>query len=89
MAVKIRPIGERIVVKPLEAVTKTPSGLYIPETAKEKPNQGEVLAVGKLEDVEIKVGDKVLYDKYAGTKVEFDDEEYIILEKNQILAVVE
>lgn len=88
MKTKIRPVGERVVVKPIEAVEKTPSGIYIPETAKEKPSEGEVIAIGKLEDVEIKVGDKILYSKYAGTKYEIDGEEYLILEKNDILAVL-
>ena len=88
METKIRPVGERVIVKPIEAVSKTPSGLYIPETAKEKPNEGEVIAMGKLEDVELKIGDKILYGKYAGTKIELDGEEYLILEKNDILAVL-
>jgi chaperonin GroES len=84
----IKPIGERVVVKPSETEEKTVSGIYIPDSAKEKQNSGEIVAVGKIEDEEIKVGDKVLYSKYAGTEVEFDGDKYIILEKNDILAVI-
>ena len=84
----IKPIGERVVVKPSETEEKTVSGIYLPDSAKEKQNSGEIIAVGKIEDEEIKVGDKVIYSKYAGTEIEFDGEKYIILEKNDILAVI-
>lgn len=88
MAMNIRPIGERVVVKPLDSETKTASGIYIPDSAKEKPNTGEVVAVSTSEDLEVKVGEKVLYSKYGGTKVELEGTEYLILEKNEILAVI-
>ncbi len=88
MAINIRPLGERVVVKPLETESKTTSGIYIPESAKEKPIQGEVVAVSKNEEIEVKVGEKVLYSKFAGTKVEIEGIEYLILEKNDILAVI-
>ena len=88
MAINIRPIGERIVVKSLETETKTASGIYIPDSAKEKPNTAEVIAVSKTEEVDVKVGETVLYAKFAGTKVELEGIEYLILEKNEILAVI-
>ncbi len=84
----IKPIGERVVVKPSETEEKTVSGIYLPDSAKEKQNSGEIIAVGKIEDEEIKVGDKVIYSKYAGTEIEFDGEKYVILEKNDVLAVI-
>jgi len=94
---KIRPLGDRIVVEPLEAEEKTKGGIILPDTAKEKPQEGKVVAVGKGkvgEDgkpvpMEIKVGDKVLYGKYSGTEITIDDKEYIILKEEDILAVVE
>lgn len=88
MAINIKPIGERLVVKQTVSETKTNSGIYIPDSAKEKQNSGEVVAVGKIEDNEIKVGDRVLYSKFAGTEVELDGEKLIILEKNDVLAVI-
>ncbi len=88
MQINIKPIGERVVIKPSESETKTASGIYIPDSAKEKQNTGEVVAVGKLENEEIKVGDNVLYGKFAGTEVELEGEKYIILEKNDVLAVI-
>ncbi len=94
---KIRPLGDRIVVEPLEAEEKTKGGIILPDTAKEKPQEGKVVAVGKGkvgEDgkpvaMEVKVGDKVLYGKYSGTEITIDDKEYIILKEEDILAVVE
>lgn len=94
---KIRPLGDRIVVEPLEAEEKTKGGIILPDTAKEKPQKGKVVAVGKGrvdEDgktipMEVKVGDKVLYGKYAGTEITLDDKEYIILREEDILAIVE
>ncbi len=88
MAKNIKPIGERIIIKPQEIETKTSSGIFIPESAKEKQNTGEVIAVGKLEDNEIKVGDNILYSKNAGTEISLNEEKLIILEKNDILAVI-
>jgi len=94
---KIRPLGDRIVVEPLEAEEKTKGGIILPDTAKEKPQEGKVVAVGKgkvgedgkLVSMEVKVGDKVLYGKYSGTEITIDDKEYIILKEEDILAVVE
>ena len=92
----IRPLGERIIVKPAPSEEKTAGGLYIPETAKEKPQKGEVIAVGpghKSEDgeylpMEVKVGDKVLYGKYSGTELKLDGEVYLIIKESDILAVL-
>jgi len=94
---KIRPLGDRVVVKPFAQEEKTKSGIVIPDTAaKEKPQQGEVLAVGPgrtLENgqkvpLEVKVGDKVIFSKYAGTEVKLDDEEVLILNERDIHAVI-
>lgn len=93
----IRPLGDRVVVKPLAQEEKTKSGIVIPDTAaKEKPQQGEVLAVGPgrtLENgqkvpLEVKVGDKVIFSKYAGTEVKLEDEEVLILNERDIHAVI-
>ncbi|NLM43915.1 MAG: co-chaperone GroES [Clostridiales bacterium] len=92
----IKPLGDRVVVKVLEQEETTKSGIVLPGTAKEKPMQGEVLAVGSGELVdgkkiplELKVGDKVIYSKYAGTEVKIDGEEYLILRQNDVLAIIE
>ena len=95
-ASKIQPLADRVVVKALEDSEQMRGGLYIPDTAKEKPSQGEVVAVGpgKLSDegtrvaLDVKVGDKVLYGKYSGTDVTLDGEEFLILRESDILAVV-
>ena len=87
----IKPLADRVVVEPKEAETKTASGLYIPDTAKEKPQQGTVIAVGpgtKDVEMEVKVGDVVLYGKYAGTEVSFEDKKYLIMKQSEILAVI-
>ncbi|NLY73722.1 MAG: co-chaperone GroES [Firmicutes bacterium] len=93
---KITPLGERIVIKVLESEERTKSGILIPDTAKEKPQMGEVIAVGSgrvLENgqkiaLELKVGDKVLFAKYAGTEVKLDGEEYMVLKESDVLAIV-
>ena len=88
----IRPLADRVVLEPKEAETKTASGLYIPDTAKEKPQQGKVVACGpgkKDEPMEVKVGDEVLYGKYAGTEIEFDGTKYMMMRQSDVLAVVE
>ncbi len=95
-ATQIRPLADRIVVKPLEETEQMKGGLYIPDTAKEKPQQGEVVAVGpgKLSDdgkrlePEVKEGDRVLYGKYSGTEVTLGDEAYLILRESDVLAVI-
>lgn len=92
----IKPLGQRVVIKKLEAEEKTKSGIVLTGSAKEKPQEAEVVAVGpgavvdgqKIE-MEVKVGDKVLYSKYAGTEVKIEDGEYIILKQEDILAIVE
>ena len=87
----IKPLADRVVVEPKEAETKTASGLYIPDTAKEKPQQGTVIAVGpgtKDVEMEVKVGDVVLYGKYSGTEVSFEDKKYLIMKQSDILAII-
>ena len=97
MSVNIKPLEDRIVVKPLDAEQTTASGLVIPDTAKEKPQEGEVIAVGPgrfNEDgderipMDITVGDKVIYSKYGGTEVKYSGEEYLILSGRDVLAIV-
>jgi chaperonin GroES len=94
--VAIKPLEDRIVVQASEAETTTASGLVIPDTAKEKPQEGTVLAVGpgRFEDgnrvpLDVKVGDKVLYSKYGGTEVKYNGEEYLVLSARDVLAVLE
>ena len=95
-ASRIKPLADRVVVKALEEAEQMRGGLYIPDTAKEKPSQGEVVAVGpgKISDegtrldMDVKAGDKVLYGKYSGTDVTLDGEEYLILRESDILAIV-
>ena len=92
----IKPLGDRSVVKVLEKQETTKSGIVLPEAAKEKPQEGEVLAVGSGEliegkrvPLEVKVGDRVIYSKYAGTEIKMDDEEYLILKQSDVLAIIE
>jgi chaperonin GroES len=95
--VVLKPLEDRIVVKPLEAEQVTASGLVIPDTAKEKPQEGEVLAVGpgRVDDsgkripLDVSVGDKVLYSKYGGTEVKYSGEEYLVLSARDVLAIIE
>ena len=87
----IKPLADRVVIEPKEAEAKTASGLYIPDTAKEKPQQGVVAAAGpgkKDEVMEVKVGDVVLYGKYAGTEVTVDGKKYLIVRQSDILAIL-
>ncbi len=93
---KLSPLGDRVVLKQLEAEETTKSGIVLPGGSKEKPQQAEVIAVGpggmvdgKEVAMQVKVGQSVIYSKYAGTEVKLDDEEYIIVKQNDILAVVE
>jgi chaperonin GroES len=96
VSVNIKPLEDRLVVKPLEAEQTTASGLVIPDTAKEKPQEGEVVAVGpgRFDDngnrvpLDVSVGDKVIYSKYGGTEVKYSGEEYLILSARDVLAVV-
>jgi len=94
MAAKLQPLGDRVLVKPTEKEEKTKSGIYLPDTAKEKPQEGEVIAVGpgkydetgKRIPMDLKVGDKVIYAKYGGTEIKVDDVELMILRESDILA---
>ena len=92
----IKPLGDRVVIKRLEAEETTKSGIIVTGTAKERPQEAEVVAVGpgaivdgKRTEMEVKIGDKVLYSKYAGTEVKVDGQEYTILKQEDILAIVE
>ncbi len=94
MAVKLQPLADRVVVKPIEREEVTKGGIVLPDTAKEKPQEGEVIAVGpgRLSDdgkriaTDVKVGDRIIYSKYGGTEIKIDDEELIILRESDILA---
>ena len=94
MAAKLQPLADRVLVKPTEKEEKTKSGIYLPDTAKEKPQEGEIMAVGpgKMTDegtripMDLKVGDRVIYAKYGGTEIKVDDEELMILRESDILA---
>ncbi len=94
---KIRPLQDRLIVERLEGEEKTSSGLYIPESAKEKPQRGKVIAAGKgrvredgsVQPVDCKVGDHILFGKYAGTEIKIDNTEYLILKEDDVLGVIE
>ena len=97
MAAKVRPLGDKILLKRLEAESKTKSGIVLPETAKEKPKRGTVIAVGdgKLLDsgerakFQVKKGDEVIFASYAGTEIKIENEEYLVLSEDEVLAVIE
>lgn len=96
MSVSIKPLDDRIVIKQVEAEQTTASGLVIPDTAKEKPQEGEVVAVGpgrmsgdKRIPLDVSVGDRVLYSKYGGTEVKYGAEEYLVLSVKDVLAIIE
>ena len=97
MAITIKPLEDRIVIRQVDSEEKTASGLYIPDAAKEKPQEGEVLAVGpgRIDDngnrvpVDVKVGDHVIFSRYGGTEVKYDGEELQILSARDVLAIVE
>ena len=94
---KLKPLGDRIVVKVLEREEKTKGGLFLPDTAKEKPTEGEVVAVGtgkildngQKQPVEVKVGDRIIFSKYAGTEVKVDGEDLVIFSERDVLAIIE
>ena len=91
MALNIKPLSDRVLIEPVAAETKTASGIFIPDTAKEKPLKGTVVAVGngkKDEPMELKVGDNVLYGKYAGTEINVEGKDYLIMRQSDILAVL-
>ena len=93
---KVKPVGDKILVEILEAEEKTKGGIILPDTAQEKPMEGEIVAVGagKIADdgkkiiMELKVGDKVLYGKYSGSEIKVDDQEYLIMRENDIYAII-
>ena len=92
----LKPLGDRVVIRVLEQEEKTASGIFLPDTAKEKPSQGEVVAVGpgKVQDdgkrvaLDVKVGDKIIFSKYAGTEVKFEVTKYLIVSERDILAII-
>ncbi len=89
--VNIKPLADRVLVEPMEAETTTASGIIIPDTAKEKPQKGKVVAVGpgkKDEPITVKVGDTVLYGKYAGTELKLDGKDYLMMRESDILAII-
>lgn len=94
---KVRPLGDRVLVKPLEVEEKKKGGIIIPDTAKEKPQEGKVIAVGKgkiteegkILPLDVKVGDKILFGKYSGNEIKIDDEDYLIVKEEDILGIIE
>ena len=87
----IKPLADRVLVEPKEAETKTASGLFIPDSAQEKPLQGKIVATGngkKDEPMELKAGDEVLYGKYAGTEINYEGKKYLIMKQSDILAII-
>jgi len=94
---KVKPLADRVLVKPLEADEKTKGGIILPDTAKEKPQEGTIIAVGKgkvteegkVRPSEVKVGDRILYGKYSGTAIKIEEEEHLIIREEDILAIVE
>ncbi len=85
---QIEPLGDRVLVKVIEEASRTASGILLPETAKEKPQRGEVVAVGDGEDIPVEVGDQVLYAKYSGTEIRLNGTEHLILDVGDILAKI-
>ncbi len=92
---KLKPLGDHVVVKPLESEEKTKSGIVLPDTAKEKPQEGKVVAIGsgRYEDgekipLEVKVGDKIIYAKYGGSEIKLDGNDYLILSERDVLAII-
>lgn len=91
MALKIKPLSDRVLIEPIAAETKTASGIFIPDTAKEKPQQGTVVAVGngsKDHTMTVKIGDTVLYGKYSGTDLKLEGKDYLIMREDDILAII-
>ena len=95
-SLKLRPIGDRVIVQRLGSVEKTKSGLYLPDTAQEKPQEGKVIAVGsgktlkngKVVPLSVKAGDRILFGKYSGSEIKLDDKEYVFLNEDDILAII-
>ena len=97
MSMTLKPLGNRVVIEPIEQEEVTPSGIVLPETAKEKPQKGVIISVGPGErdedgdyiPMDVKKGDKVLFAKYAGTEIKIDDKKYLIMKETDILAIIE
>ena len=97
MATKLRPLYDRILVKRVKELEKTKGGLYIPESAKEKPIEGEVISVGKgklqddgkIRELEVRKGDRILFGKYSGTEIKLDGEDFLILREDEVLGIIE
>ena len=95
-SLKLKPIGDRVIVQRLGSAEKTKSGLYLPDTAQEKPQEGKVIAVGsgkilkngKVVPLAVKAGDKIIFGKYSGSEIKVDDKEYVFLNEDEILAIV-
>lgn len=85
---KIKPLGDRVLIRPKDMETKTKSGIYIPDSAKEKTTEGEVMEIGDGKEIKVKVGDKVVYESYSGTEIKIENEKYLIIEQKDILAIV-
>ncbi|CEP77874.1 MAG: co-chaperone GroES [Defluviitoga tunisiensis] len=86
----VKPLGNRLLIKPVKEEKKTEGGIVLPDSAKEKPQKAEIIEIGKLEeDFDLKVGDKVIFSKYAGTEIKIDDVEYIIIDVDDVLAKIE
>ncbi|PNR95856.1 co-chaperone GroES [Petrotoga sp. 9PWA.NaAc.5.4] len=86
----VKPLGNRLLIKPITEEKKTEGGIVLPDSAKEKPQKAEVIQIGKLEDdYDLKIGDKVIFSKYAGTEIKIEDEDYIIIDVDDVLAKVE
>jgi len=92
MALNVKPLGDRVLIKPAEAQETVKGGIIIPDSAKERPQEGKVAAVGPGKDDEkmaVKVGDKVIYSKYAGTEIKIDDQDYLLMRQDDILGIIE
>jgi len=89
--VSIKPLADRVLIEPMAAETKTASGIYIPDTAKEKPQKGKVVAVGpgtKEEKISVKVGDKVIYEKFGGTELKWEGTDYLMMQEKYVIAII-
>jgi len=84
----VRPISDRVMIEPTAAKTKTASGLYIPDNAKDTPSQGKVVAIGSEKNLTVKVGDTVIYEKFSGTKITYKGIDYLIIPESEILAII-
>ena len=97
MVIRLQPLSDHVLVRPIEKEEKTRSGLVLPDTAKEKPQEGEVMAVGpgkvlengKTQELNVKVGNRILFGKYSGTEIKIDDQEYLIMREEDILGILE